>query len=158
YTLNKLGSGQLVLTGTNSFTGGTNVEAGDLTLKEGGTINTLTADSEVQQLKIFGANRVGATNSITAGSFTIGVQFPGTTQVINTNAIPGTAGNPTSIAGAITTAINAVLANFNLSTGAANQAGVTVTSPSAATANPYVFNINFNQNAQANVNFPKLTM
>ena len=94
-------------------------------------------------LKLFGSHRPGATsgNSITGGTFTLTLTMPSgqtvTTAAIAFNATPGTLA--TNISAAINAA--AVLGNTNLSGNTTGVAGVSVTTSSAANANPLVFNI-----------------
>ena len=64
YTLNKSGTGTLNLQGVNTYTGGTQIKAGDLTYSGVGSSNTIGASDEVQQIKLFGTNRPGTTSSI----------------------------------------------------------------------------------------------
>src|SRR5689334_8849968 len=73
YTLNKTGTGTLNLQGTNSYTGGTQIKAGDLTYSGSGASNTITPADEVQQIKLFGTNRPGSNSSITGGTFQLSI-------------------------------------------------------------------------------------
>ena len=157
YTLNKQGSGTLNLQGANTYTGGTQVNAGDLVLSGGGTANQVVPQNEVQQLKLFGSNRVGQTQSITGGTFTLSLTMPGG-NTVTTGAITYNT-NPATLATNIANAINAALASFNVSTNAANVPSVTV-APAAGitnTSNPLVFNITFSGAGQQFINQPKIT-
>src|SRR5207253_594392 len=124
YTLNKAGAGTLDLQGANTFTGGTQINAGDVVLGSNlatgqtGAINQLQADNEVQTLKLFGSNRPGVTSSITGGTFTLSLVMPGG-NTVTTGAIAFSS-TPATLAGNIQTAINAAtaLGNINLSSGA----------------------------------------
>jgi len=163
YTLTKVGQGTLNLQGVNTYTGGTQVNAGDVTLSGAGSSAALTADSEVQQLKLFGTNKPGTTSSIPAtggGTFTLSLTLPSGGNPITTAGI-ALSNNPTAIATAMTTAINNAINAFNLSNGTfattvANNQPVLVTTTSANTANPYVFNIAFSGGANAQLNVPKI--
>lgn len=157
YTLNKQGSGTLNLRGANTYTGGTQVNAGDLVLSGGGTANQVVRQNEVQQLKLFGSNRVGQTQSITGGTFTLSLTMPGG-NTVTTGAIAFST-TPATLATNIASAINAALASFNASTNTANVASVAV-APAAGitnTSNPLVFNITFNGLGQQFINQPKIT-
>src|SRR4029079_235293 len=112
YTLYKQGLGALDLQGSNTYSGGTQVNQGDLTFSQDGSASTITPANEVQQIKLFGRNAVGGASSLTGGRFTLTVTLPGG-NTVTTGNITYVNNNLTATSNNIAAAINAAMQSFN---------------------------------------------
>ena len=147
YTLYKQGLGTLDLQGENTYSGGTQVNQGDLTFSQNGSANTITPANEVQQIKLFGRNAVGLPTSITGGTFTLAVTLPGGNTVTTGNITFSS--NLNTMGNNIAAAINAVMQTFNVA-GASpgtnvNAVSVALAAGITSSSNPLLFNVTFDK-------------
>src|SRR4029079_13148071 len=101
----------------------------------------------VQQILLFGSNKVGAASSITGGTFTLTVTLPGGNTATTANITYSS--NFTTLQNNIAAAINAVMQSFNVA-GTAAQSTTNVNSVTVSaqpgitnTSNPLRFNVTF---------------
>ena len=88
-TLNKSGNGRLVLTGTNTYVGGTNVQAGALQLGNCGTSGSIAGDARVDGALVLSRSDAYTLDGAVSGNGAVVKDCTGTTIVNGANTYAG---------------------------------------------------------------------
>ena len=152
--LNKLGSGTLTLTGTNTYAGNTTINAGMLMITSGGAINSPAGTFNIGIANgIAGAATLASGGAITVQSLLATNVVCGgpTNSIFNFNGGPLTTSNSNGLAASILLASNA---NWMVNGSWIMNGGTNIISNVATNGNPsaYVYVGNGASNVQVNVN------
>ncbi len=116
-TLSKIGDGNLVLAGTNSYSGGTNLTAGSLTVANNSSIGTGTLTTTGGTTLIVGTTTgtgtaVTLANAVVLGDGATTVNLQGTSLTFNNNSSIATDGAALTLNGVVSGAGSLVTGNF----------------------------------------------
>ena len=149
-TLTKSGAGTLLLTGANSHTGTTTVDAGTLTLGTGGSLAAGSAVTVNTGGTLGGSGTVNGTLAVAGGTVAPGTSGTGTFTAGNTTLAGGTRytfeiNNATGTAGSSS--------GWDLLTGVDNSRTLTITATAATPIQINVFSLQANQTPGLAANF-----
>ncbi|WP_427308493.1 autotransporter-associated beta strand repeat-containing protein [Cupriavidus sp. H39] len=88
-TVNQIGSGTTVLTGANTYSGGTNINAGTLQLGDGGATGSITGDVTNNGTLAFNRNNTMTVAGVISGTGVVNQIGSGTTVLSGTNTYSG---------------------------------------------------------------------